>query len=969
MSITLNDRLNGSHLGSSILGVLSYGDGCEGQAIYFGYNNNFIRYDGALFPNQGTVTFYIKPTLLGSVRTILTSNYIETHNNTFSLQINADGSLSWYMRAADGLHTATSTTRMEVGRWYRVSVGYGPTYGLKLWINGNDESFYNALGNHKSARYAGQLVYLGDKYTSAYVCFRGYVDWLRVSDVEADPVLVSNNAAIRVHSYSLDPHYDFDFLYERNGAWHSLKSRVLTKEPLVVSKQYREFYTGSLTLDNVDGLLSADNAASEYNQNNGDYDPLLDEARKVRLIQGVWCYPDVSFGLTCTASTAPTSGSLVLNDGLLGDVNNSSDSAWTKWQSVAPGGTITLTYQLPNATNIRHCYVSLLSKSADGIKLPTVARFEYANNAGGPWYQMDADFDTSPYAVTVQGKRCLVWFRDIDRVATHVRVTLVNGHSTSINVAVDEYTVYGGNVPLFLGKPTVTGYLGESINWDNKTGSVTVEWLDVRKKESDNRLIELTAEYKDKRPEEIIYDLLTNPAYWTGFGSDYDAPVSSSEIGWAASDNLSSFPIPKWQGQQGTILDYIGQMEGCIGWVYDVDGDGKRQFYEPQRHAVASDSYMDFFGDRWGMRSTPKRVKAGTDIRNCVKIVGSEGGMNRQVPYTFTHQGSIDRYGKRYARITDPVIKTPEMARQLGQALLREFAFPKDQIVVATYGEFDIERPSKILTFNEPIRAHLAGNLWCLDSFNSEMIAVGRGKMNCYLDLHDYIANPPSAVSGVRGFEDYTTLNVFWDGNIEPDVQGYYVYHASGDDPEAWTFTKSPLVTTKTSGFWRYDITGLTGGAPYWVYVTAVNADGVESDKSGIARLVPGALRSWSAADTFIDPNVGYIAVSYKKDAQSVVARLDPGNIWSNNATEAIVCVMGPSTDNPPTTIKETVVWTPNASGLGFKSIYVSMKRSEYSAGTTLYWRLALYQVTINGINYHFGQPALTPVDSAQWPS
>ena len=61
---------------------------------------------------------------------------------------------------------------------------------------------------------------------------------------------------LRIHNYSLNPDYDFDLEYWRDGAWTSMKDRVISSLPIHLSLKYREIYTAALILNNEDGALT-----------------------------------------------------------------------------------------------------------------------------------------------------------------------------------------------------------------------------------------------------------------------------------------------------------------------------------------------------------------------------------------------------------------------------------------------------------------------------------------------------------------------------------------------------------------------------------------------------------------------------------------------------------------------------------------------------------------------------------------
>jgi hypothetical protein len=98
--------------------------------------------------------------------------------------------------------------------------------------------------------------------------------------------------------------------------------------------------------------------------------------------------------------------------------------------------------------------------------------------------------------------------------ARYVRATITNT-SEQNDICLDEFAVWGGSAASSAHLiDAFCGYVGNSVDLYNHDGTIKIQFEDVRKKENDNRQVELTADYRNKRPEQIIWDLLTNPSYW-----------------------------------------------------------------------------------------------------------------------------------------------------------------------------------------------------------------------------------------------------------------------------------------------------------------------------------------------------------------------------------------------------------------------------------------------------------------------
>lgn len=977
MSVLLTNRLNGvcSAKASSPASIVYAAGGMEGTCVEFANLTDYLLYDNDYFAAAGTASICFKP----ESQPVTYRNILDTIGENApvrgSLKLEFMNSQRLRLRMHDGTNwrVLSNTRVLTLNRWYRIAISWGPKYGLRLYINGVPDGSYETT-NYFAERASSQDVYIGDYPGDGFDnTAKGWVDIIQSSDVENDDFIINWSMPLRIHSYSMDPEYDFDFEYYRSSAWYSLKTRVDRQQPITVSKNYKQMYSASLVLDNIDGLLSPENTASAYNLNGATYDCLLDEARKVRLWEGIKCFPNVSDGKTVVASVAPTTGDLqALTDGLIGDVKAPLGNDWVRWHGVAADAEIRLRVDLGENRKVQHGMIAFLSNTgaATPVALPATVLFEYSLDTV-TWYPCGPAFDMSEYNDSADGQRFLAWFTDLNKTARYIRATITN-ISSSNAIYVDEINVWsapatGYATKYFLPKLTFSGYLGDDIQWDNGTGLVALNFLDERKKEADNRLVELTEEYTNQYPEAIIYDLLTNTKYWTGAPGHYDAPLGADEIGWEKSDILSRFVVTKWQGQQGTILDYISELAGLIGWVYDCDGDGKRQFYEPEHFRTIAHPFMNFFGDMWGSRGAMQRNKTGNNIRNHIRIVGVQGDSNVQVPYDFKHPASIARYGTRYGRITEPLVKNPDMAAELGRAILRDYAYARDGYTVAVKGNFDIERPAKIQTFNEPIRAFVdKDDLWVLDSVDTELLSAGKGKYTSFLQVHDYISSPPKPVRNVACAGASGSVTVSWTAADEGNIAWYRVYYASGDDPDAWSFTAASD-TSSTSK----QITGLTNGTAYWFYVTAISTDGTEGWNSAIVRCIAGAgntgteNKSWQQSGAKIarvDSDIISTRhiISYLHES----AGYDTGTLYFK-PDRMLMTIAGPVVDPEAFVTKQQIWFQPTRIGvLSYDAVlHSSVPRAAFSPGTTTYWRLMLHSVVIRGVVYTFGTPLMQGYD------
>jgi hypothetical protein len=973
----LEDLLNNSTIGTA--SGVTYADDLHRKVAVFdavtdkityavGYSSTAIGW----IPKQGTIGLWLKATDNGYIlSSVGTGTKVA---GDIRLQLLA-GKLVWSVWDADEQHTIIgSTTIVNSGKYHWVAVSFG-VGGMHLWVDGIEEGAFGASGDSTQTR--NSLAVTLGTFASESASFIGRASDLKVSDVESDMTIIRGEdgaMAMRIHSYGVNPRYDFDFEYARNQIWNSLKTRVISSEAINISKQHGDFFTGRLLLENSDGLLTIENTASAYNLNGAEYDPLLDEARKVRIRQGIYCLPCASRGIAPTSTPAPTTGALAsLTDCLYGSEADAGDANWVQW-SLGSAATIVLKIDLGSAKNVSCGMLSFLSKST-GVKLPSTVQFAYSTDDATYTNCTPLAFDMSEYGDTTVGQRYLAWFTDLEKSARYIRATITN-ISASNTVAIDEFAVYAGATAESCLIETLTGYLGESIDAENGEATVSLEFLDVRKKENDNRLIELTEKYVNKRPEEIIYDLLTNTKYWTGSAGAYDAPVMASEIGWAEADDLSSFPLTKWQGQQGTIQDYIDQLCKCIGWVYDCDGDGKRQFWEPEYYRSTPSTFLNLFGQRWGMRGTVKRHKTGNDIRNYINVTAKEAKIGKVTGIIVQHAASIAKYGKRYGRVTEPLVTTADLQQRLGKSLLRDFAYARDAITVDAKGDFDLDRPDRIISFHEPIRAYLdKASLWTIQSYDTEMRTNGRGNYLGHITSKQHVSAPPVTVVGPNVSYPHAPIAfvttdgqavVSWGANTESNVTGYYVYLATGDTPASWTWTKRPKVTSAED-----TITGLAVGN-YWVYVTAVNADGTESPPSlPLHLVVDGENESWSYPDLQWGLEITAGAPLRQKKGD-VVQELDVTDfgLFDLVSASAVVTLLGPAANTTPTNTREVAEVVPSGVS-GHSYLYVRMPFDLFSAGDAPYWRVKLHSIKIAGVDYFAGVAieSANGYSATTWPS
>ena len=913
---------------------------------------------------------------------------------------------------------------------------------------------------------------------------------------------MQTDMALRIHSYSLNPDYHATIEYHRDGSWHDFSERLITNQPISISKSYRQVNTCTFVLNNNDGLLTPENQSSAYNLNGAStYDALIVPARKIRVKEGINCFSSVSETKTVTSTPSPTAGALTrLADGLYGDVTSIADADWVHWSALGSGATIVLKIDLGSQLVVQHGCISFLSKSGEAtpVKLPSTVQFAYSTN-DSTYVNIGSAFDMSKYSDATLGQNYLAWFTDALVTCRYIRATITNITSTN-EIYIDEFAVWGGTTTTFKSIDAFMGYLGDSIDVGASSGVVNLQFRDVRKREDDNKRTELTRVYKNQRPEQIIYDLLTDNGYWTPQGTSgsnvilnpsfekdnadwsyfngavrlnreartgsyivnlndtdeyieqhnvpvnassdyvfefwqkgetdtrfhvqitqdggkpdilipavgsmsgvgnwqkisqtittgagvtvlgihicgdaahnfsvddvalylssaivtdtYDCPLLSTEIGWGITDNLTDFEVTKWQGQQGSILDYIDELAKLVGLVYDADGSGVRQFWQPPENETIAHPYMNFFAKRLIGPDKTKRTYTDEDVRNHIKIVGYETG-NKEVPREYRNEQSIVQYGDRYARINEPLVKSADMSDYLGASLLRDFAFAGRGVETPIIGDFDIDRTKYICTFDEPVRTFLTkSELWTIESYNDAMCIAGQGYHKATISTKRFYSFQPSPVANVAGVGGASKIDVSWTARVESNIGGYFVYW--GTSP-AGPFTKRSKVLTNADS-----ITGLTNGTTYWIYVTAVNTTDGEGMPSAIIACKAGAGNSGNESTTWDITGLAATKSSFGH-GYSINLKWTPSLVY--NPDSMIINAYGPSSINPPGNIADHSSLSPK-NGVEI-SYHVTLSSGvNLIAGVTYYFMLGIKSVTINRKVYTFGSPLLSNVVSIVW--
>jgi hypothetical protein len=245
------------------------------------------------------------------------------------------------------------------------------------------------------------------------------------------------------------------------------------------------------------------------------------------------------------------------------------------------------------------------------------------------------------------------------------------------------------------------------------------------------------------------------------------------------------------------------------------------------------------------------------------------------------------------------------------------------------------------------------------------MKTAGRGEYRAEITSKQYISAPPVAISNLEALNGNTAIQVSWDANTEPDIDGYFVYYSVWNaDPTLWSFTKRAKVTAATD-----TVTGLVNGTSYVFYVTAVNYDGTEAPRSLPVSHAPTA----GGATTIYDYTQWVVDVESpmptKDGSADVTIALECNHTFMCVKPDSyVISVKGPSADDPPPYVCEQLTIVPTAID-STEIIYRRHALTEFVSGTAFYERGFLHRVTINGLQYEAGTAVPGNQDGTTWPT
>lgn len=200
------DMLNGSYptgTGTTIFDLVNKHNGTKGVGVVADNVNGFLDFNGA---SNGTVTLGSTPITVGNRVTIegwIKWKTFQTGANGFSVfksnSANNDGyslyqntvapynKVNFNINTSSGLKTLLSTSLLNTGQWYHITVTYNQS-NITMYINGVSDSTTSASGSIVYPSTAAPL--LGGGFSSF---FFGYVSILKIYEGALSSTQILNN--------------------------------------------------------------------------------------------------------------------------------------------------------------------------------------------------------------------------------------------------------------------------------------------------------------------------------------------------------------------------------------------------------------------------------------------------------------------------------------------------------------------------------------------------------------------------------------------------------------------------------------------------------------------------------------------------------------------------------------------------------------------------------------------------------
>lgn len=640
--------------------------------------------------------------------------------------------------------------------------------------------------------------------------------------------------------------------YRRDGIWQAISHRLMF--PAAIRKVLGGTSTADLRLENSDGLLARDNSSSYFNVNTmGQFDPLLDEGRLIRLWQGIDFRTNAASGKP-VAGTPPVSGSLLA----LTDQNFASDPTsvaapqWISWQDAQ----FDVKIDLGSVNSICGVSVSALSKSSANRTLPTsIQLFGSTTSQSGPFESLGA-FDLSVYGDSPSGQT----FYLHKLLGASARWILLRfSPKGSCWHQLDEVEVYTPTYADNFREKAFMGILGDDIG---QSADGIIELLQVRDntKKLDDEFASTYLTYANTAPEHIMADLLTN--------SFYGLRLNSADFNF----NSTNFTLPRWTSQNQSIYKSCLELASMLGWAFEADESGVFRFYEPDpTRFVGEEIYLPELNLRnWRKNTT------GKSLRNHV-VVRFRDTRQILVSVEAKDANSIQRFGDRTFVLEEPTIKDAVLARQLAGAMLRDYGY----VVNHGAGEIDGDpylRPGQVITVVESATtASRSDQLYRITALESEFDMTPEVGLDWRigLTLRGYRYRAPSLVQTLRAFPGSGSARLEWGASPEAYVTAYNAYIST-----AVASVGSLFADVNSLSVVAY---GLANGTQYWFRVAAHTAVGIEGDLAGPVGVTPqsGASGETEASSTWaisslsaarVLPTIRIVKLSWPRPTQGMPA-------------------------------------------------------------------------------------------------
>ncbi len=706
--------------------------------------------------------------------------------------------------------------------------------------------------------------------------------------VYADPITLPNTQiygllspmiawAVRVHRQSSKCPLLPELWYQRAGTWSLMPVQPSSSSdrPVEITHRYRQPSQMRCWLPDNDGLLAPGLQTSPANLVGGVFEPLLDEARPVLLRVGIWCYANLAVGHAWSCNTPPSSGNLAaLNDGAMAPFTSSLlPTAYCAAWNLLPSATIEMVCDTGAVQIIHHVALRFCSNTATGT-LPAFVTIALSSDGlsynswaprpvGGP----GGDWEDGVIGDLYETNATEVSVCDLDYTARFVRVTIQSRSDTSQTIALDEAAVYGGATGGWLGMNRFRGYLGDGIQW-SPDGWIQLLATDTLKRLADNNETRLTGRFDFAELADIAYSLLTSPSNWRGASGNYDAPLTSAEIGWAAGIGLTGFKFPVWQGQANSQLGYQYELWHEIGWQLTADGNGILQAFEPPYNLRRPARLFIAAPDGNNDARAITRSTDGKQLRNVVEITSGAPQNGQGGSLTQTVPSSVSRYGHRRVVVTDPLAQLPDFRAKAADQILRDYAWNLYQLTADIQPDFDTNlravhafRTAGRLALSAANSLTAAGELWSLMQFDER---ITNGDWWAKAVYAPYVCQGPAApqvlqLSTSLNGAQYT-CTISWQVLADPHLKGFNIYACTtGEDgPFTLVTTASQLAPSSSSYTWgAYAL-----AQQVWAYATAVDDHDTESLPSVILSVIAGSGGESSSSWTVTDLAAGYGQVS-----------------------------------------------------------------------------------------------------------